>query len=233
MLPFYAFYKRRVCEGEGSGTMRLRYKPWAQEKLRAHGSFVIAHPEKMKGEWSKCFGDEKPIHLEIGTGKGQFIVEMAKQFPNINFIGIEKQDRVLVSALDKLLSEQHLANVKLVNANADHLFLYFEKGEIERIYLNFSDPWPKNRHEKRRLTYHKYLSYYEHILTQNGEIHFKTDNRKFFEYSLESFSTYGMKIKNISLHLHEDDVFNVMTEYEEKFSNKGNRIYRCEAFFSR
>ncbi len=212
--------------------MRLRYKPWAKDKLKSHPEYVIAEPESIKGEWSDVFGNDHPIHLEIGTGKGRFIVEIAKQFPDINFIGMEKQDRVLVTALDKLLAEPYLPNVKLINADAEHLIDYFAEGEIARIYLNFSDPWPKNRHEKRRLTYKKYLAYYQTILSQDGEIHFKTDNRKFFEYSLESFSLFGMKIKNISLHLHEDeDIFNIMTEYEEKFSDKGSRIYRCEAFF--
>lgn len=212
--------------------MRLRYKPWAQDKLKQHTEFVVLEPETLKGKWSQLFGNDHPIHLEIGTGKGRFIVEMAKHFPEINFIGMEKQDRVIVTALDKLLSEEHLPNVKLVNASADQLLDFFAEKEIDRIYLNFSDPWPKNRHEKRRLTYSKYLSYYQTILSQAGEIHFKTDNRKFFEYSLESFSMFGMKMKNISLHLHEDeDAFNIMTEYEEKFSEKGSRIYRCEAFF--
>lgn len=212
--------------------MRLRYKPWAQDKLKEHATIVIAEPETKKGKWASCFHNENPIHIEIGTGKGQFITEMAKQFPNINFIGLEKQDRVLVSALDKVFTEQHLTNVKLLNANADHLLSYFSNHEIERIYLNFSDPWPKNRHEKRRLTYREYLKLYEVILAKGGEVHFKTDNRKLFEYSLESFSTYGMLLKNISLDLHEDDDgTNIMTEYEEKFSRKGNRIYRCEATF--
>lgn len=212
--------------------MRLRYKPWAKDKLKSHPEYVILEPETFKGKWSNVFGNDRPIHLEIGTGKGRFIVEIAKQFPEINFIGLEKQDRVLVAALDKLLAEPHLPNVKLVNADAEYLLDYFVEGEIARIYLNFSDPWPKNRHEKRRLTHKKYLAYYQTILSQDGEVHFKTDNRKFFEYSLESFSLFGMKIKNISLHLHEDeDEFNIMTEYEEKFSEKGSRIYRCEAFF--
>jgi len=212
--------------------MRLRYKPWAKDKLKSHPEYVVLEPETLKGKWSDLFGNDHPIHLEIGTGKGRFIVEIAKRFPEINFIGFEKQDRVLVSALDKLLAEPQLKNVRLVNADAEYLLDYFAEGEVDRIYLNFSDPWPKNRHEKRRLTYKKYLAYYQTILSQDGDIHFKTDNRKFFEYSLESFSLFGMKIKNISLHLHEDeDVFNIMTEYEEKFSEKGNRIYRCEAFF--
>ncbi len=212
--------------------MRLRYKPWAQDKLRSHPEIVIAEPEMMKGRWSAVFPYENPIYLEIGTGKGKFITEIAKQHPEINFIGLEKQDRVLVSALDKALAEQPLENVKLVNADANQLLDYFAKQEIERIYLNFSDPWPKNRHEKRRLTHQKYLAMYEKILTEDGEIHFKTDNRKFFEYSLESFSAYGMRLQNISLHLHEDDDgTNIMTEYEEKFSSQGSRIYKCEAKF--
>lgn len=212
--------------------MRLRYKPWAQEMLAEHPTIVIADPEKIKGKWADCFGNHHPIHIEIGTGKGQFITKMAKRFPEINFIGIEKQDRVIVSALDKVLSDEHLTNVRLLNANANDLLNIFAKREVDRIYLNFSDPWPKNRHEKRRLTYQSYLAMYESILAEGGEVHFKTDNRRLFEYSLESFSTYGVSIKNISLNLHEDDDgTNVMTEYEEKFSSQGNRIYRCEVVF--
>jgi tRNA (guanine-N7-)-methyltransferase len=211
--------------------MRLRNKPWAKEKIQQYPQFVIPDPDEHKGKWREVFGNDKPIHLEIGTGKGQFIVGIAQLHPDINFIGIELQESVIVSALDKVI-EADLPNVKLLNVNANRLTDYFADGEIERIYLNFSDPWPKNRHEKRRLTYKTFLKAYEQILAEGGEIHMKTDNQGLFEYSLVSFSQYGLILKNVNLDLHNSDFQeNVMTEYEEKFSKKGNRIYRCEVQF--
>ncbi|KHD85931.1 tRNA (guanosine(46)-N7)-methyltransferase TrmB [Heyndrickxia ginsengihumi] len=208
--------------------MRLRNKPWAKEKLMQNPKIVIQEPEHFRGRWSEAFAKKQPLHIEIGTGKGRFITGMAKQNPHINYIGIEKQESAIVSALDKILEEQ-LDNVKLLNVDASRLVEYFQKNDIERVYLNFSDPWPKNRHEKRRLTYKSFLRMYESVLVDGGEIHFKTDNQGLFEYSLKSFSEYGLLLKDISLDLHNSGMEdNVMTEYEEKFSAKGQRIYRCE-----
>lgn len=193
--------------------------------------YVIQNPEEHRGKWKELFEKEAPLHIEIGTGKGRFITEMAKAHPDTNFIGIELSDNVLVSALDRLI-EAEVPNLKLLNVNAKNLPQYFEEGEVDRIYLNFSDPWPKTRHEKRRLTYKDFLALYESILKPNGEIHFKTDNQGLFEYSLVSFSHYGLLLNYVSLDLHNSGMEgNIMTEYEEKFSNKGNRIYRCEAQF--
>lgn len=212
--------------------MRLRRKPWAKDMLKDHPEYVIPEPERYKGKWNEVFGNDNPIHLEVGTGKGKFITEMAKLHPHINFIGVELYDSVIVSALKKLL-ETELPNVKLLQVNAKDLRNFFAKGEVSRIYLNFSDPWPKKRHEKRRLTHKNFLEIYEDILIDKGEIHLKTDNQAFFEYSLLSFSAYGLLLKDISLDLHNSDFEgNIMTEYEEKFSEKGNRIYRCEVQFS-
>ncbi|MED4271496.1 tRNA (guanosine(46)-N7)-methyltransferase TrmB [Geobacillus stearothermophilus] len=209
--------------------MRLRNKPWAKDKIAAYPHYVIPDPEARRGRWRELFGNERPIHIEIGTGKGKFITEMAKLHPDLNFIGIELYPSVLVSALDKLI-ENELPNVRLLNANAKDLGTFFADGEVSRIYLNFSDPWPKKRHEKRRLTYRDFLALYERILTEDGDIHLKTDNQSFFEYSLVSLSQYGFVLAAVQLDLHRSDVEgNVMTEYEEKFSAKGNRIYRCEA----
>ncbi|WJQ06570.1 tRNA (guanosine(46)-N7)-methyltransferase TrmB [Geobacillus stearothermophilus] len=209
--------------------MRLRNKPWAKDKIAAYPHYVIPDPEARRGRWRELFGNERPIHIEIGTGKGKFITEMAKLHPDINFIGIELYPSVLVSALDKLI-ESELPNVRLLNANAKDVGAFFADGEVSRIYLNFSDPWPKKRHEKRRLTYRDFLALYERILTEDGDIHLKTDNQSFFEYSLVSLSQYGFVLAAVQLDLHRSDVEgNVMTEYEEKFSAKGNRIYRCEA----
>jgi tRNA (guanine-N7-)-methyltransferase len=211
--------------------MRLRNKPWAKDKLQQYSNYVIQEPESFRGNWGEPFGKSQPLHIEIGTGKGQFITGMAKANPDINYIGIELQESVIVSALDRLI-EAELPNVKLMNVNGAELAKYFESGDVSRVYLNFSDPWPKPRHEKRRLTFKSFLEVYESILVKNGEIHFKTDNQGLFEYSLVSFSHYGMLLKYVSLDLHNSDFEgNIMTEYEEKFSSRGSRIYRCEVQF--
>lgn len=211
--------------------MRLRNKPWAKDKLQQYSNYVIHEPEQFRGKWGEAFEKNQPLHIEIGTGKGQFITGMAKANPEINYIGIELQESVIVSALDRLI-EAELPNCKLMNVNGAELAKYFASGDVSRVYLNFSDPWPKTRHEKRRLTFKSFLEVYESILVNNGEIHFKTDNQGLFEYSLVSFSHYGMLLKYVSLDLHNSDYErNIMTEYEEKFSSRGSRIYRCEVQF--
>ncbi|UII55238.1 tRNA (guanosine(46)-N7)-methyltransferase TrmB [Cytobacillus spongiae] len=208
--------------------MRLRNKPWAKEKLEQNPQYVIASPEQYKGKWNELFGNEHPLHIEIGTGKGQFVTGMANANPHINYIGIELYESVIVSALDKCI-ETDVPNVKLMNVNAKDLLEYFAKGDVSRVYLNFSDPWPKTRHAKRRLTYKSFLKIYEDVLVDQGEIHFKTDNQGLFESSLMSFSEYGLLLTFVSLDLHSSDFEgNIMTEYEEKFSAKGSRIYRSE-----
>jgi tRNA (guanine-N7-)-methyltransferase len=208
--------------------MRQRNKPWAKDKMSEYPQYVIANPELHKGNWSEVFEKDQPLHIEIGTGKGRFITGMAAANPHINYIGIELMESVIVSALEKLI-EVELPNVKLLNVNASDLENFFAKGDCDRVYLNFSDPWPKTRHEKRRLTYDSFLRIYENILVDEGEIHFKTDNQGLFEYSLTSFSKYGVLLTFVSLDLHQSDFAgNIMTEYEEKFSSKGNRIYRSE-----
>lgn len=211
--------------------MRVRNRPGAAEMLAAHPDLVISEPTKWKGKWHELFGNDQPIHIEIGMGKGQFITEMAKAHPEINYIGVEMQVSVVSIALDKLL-EEPLPNLKLLHVDGSALTEYFSDSEVDQIYLNFSDPWPKKRHEKRRLTYKTFLAVDEQILRPEGEIHFKTDNQGLFEYSLASFSQYGMVIKQVWLDLHQSDFEgNIMTEYEEKFSSRGQRIYRVEAQF--
>jgi tRNA (guanine-N7-)-methyltransferase len=208
--------------------MRLRNKPWASEKIEQHPQYIVPSPENFKGKWHEAFAKNQALHIEIGTGKGRFITEMAKAHPDINYIGIEIYESIIVAALDRLI-EADLPNLKLLNVNATDLKNFFEKNDVDRVYLNFSDPWPKVRHVKRRLTYKDFLKIYEDILVDGGEIHFKTDNQGLFEYSLMSFSEYGLLLKFLSLDLHQSNYEgNIMTEYEEKFSNKGNRIYRCE-----
>ncbi|EGP5092300.1 tRNA (guanosine(46)-N7)-methyltransferase TrmB [Enterococcus faecium] len=211
--------------------MRVRNRPGAAEMLAAHPNFVISDPTLWKGKWNELFGNDHPIHIEIGMGKGQFITGMAKAHPEINYIGVEMQVSVVSIALDKLI-EQPLPNLKLLHVDGSALTEYFADSEVDQIYLNFSDPWPKKRHEKRRLTYKTFLAVDEQILRPNGEIHFKTDNQGLFEYSLTSFSQYGMILKQVWLDLHQSQFEgNIMTEYEEKFSSKGQRIYRVEARF--
>ncbi|HFC9121457.1 TPA: tRNA (guanosine(46)-N7)-methyltransferase TrmB [Enterococcus faecium] len=211
--------------------MRVRNRPGAAEMLAAHPNFVISDPTLWKGKWNELFGNDHPIHIEIGMGKGQFITGMAKAHPKINYIGVEMQVSVVSIALDKLI-EQPLPNLKLLHVDGSALTEYFADSEVDQIYLNFSDPWPKKRHEKRRLTYKTFLAVDEQILRPNGEIHFKTDNQGLFEYSLASFSQYGMILKQVWLDLHQSQFEgNIMTEYEEKFSSKGQRIYRVEAQF--
>ncbi|MBD7984347.1 tRNA (guanosine(46)-N7)-methyltransferase TrmB [Sporosarcina sp. Sa2YVA2] len=213
--------------------MRLRHKPWAKDFMVEHPDVVIFEDEKVK-DWKEIFGNENPIHVEVGTGKGQFVIGMAKANPDVNYIGIEHFDSVIVSALEKVIEAEKPSNLRLIRGNGANIEDLFTKGELDRLFLNFSDPWPKTRHAKRRLTHAAFLSRYENVLKKDGEIHFKTDNRKLFEYSLVSMSEYGMILKDVSLDLHaqmpED---NIMTEYEEKFSAKGQPIYRLESYFKR
>ena len=216
--------------------MRLRNIPGADEVIR-NCDWVIKEPADKKGKWNTVFGNENPIHIEVGMGKGQFITEMAKRNPQINYIGIERYTSVLLRAVQKreqLPTEEALPNLLYLCIDASELPEIFAKDEVAKIYLNFSDPWPKKRHEKRRLTYKTFLDTYRQILPEQGEIHFKTDNRGLFEYSLVSLANYGMELKKVWLDLHQDEEFapqNVMTEYEQKFSQKGQVIYRLEAKF--
>jgi tRNA (guanine-N7-)-methyltransferase len=210
----------------------MRNKPWAREFIQQHPEVVIPNPEDYKGKWSEIFGNNHPLHIEVGSGKGQFIVGMAQANPDINYIGIELYDKVIVKALEKALEAGSPPNLRLLKVNAEELEKFFQKNDVHRIYLNFSDPWPKKRHAKRRLTHEKFLSIYESILVDEGEIHFKTDNRGLFEFSLVSMSQYGMVLKDVSLDLHANEPEdNIRTEYEEKFSSLGQPIYRLESKF--
>lgn len=198
--------------------MRLRKVKNALEKLRQNKTYFIDNPQEHIKEWEKVFGNSYPIHMEIGCGKGKFIYEMAKNNPNINYIAIEKYDSVLLRVLEKIENET-IPNLKLVVLDASNLKNYFSSAEISRIYINFSDPWPKSAHQKRRLTYKSFLESYAYILKSEGEIFQKTDNRKLFEFSLQSFSEQGWILSNISLDLHKDALEdNIMTEFEEKWS---------------
>lgn len=208
--------------------MRLRHVKNAFEDLANDTKYFVLNPKDYHGKWAlEVFKNNNPIHIEIGCGKGQFMMGLAKHFPDINFIAIEKYDSVLVRCLEKV-SQDDIPNLKLVLLDALMLKEVFDKGEVEEIYLNFSDPWPKTRHAKRRLTSYIYLDIYRNILASDGAIIQKTDNRSLFESSLESLSQNDWYLTNISLDLHKIDLFNITTEYEDKWSPKGP-IYRLEA----
>lgn len=206
--------------------MRLKNVKGAKEKIEAC-EYVIYEPMEYKGNYNRIFKNDNPIRIEIGMGKGQFVIENAKRFPDINFIGIEKYDSVLVRAIEKL-EEPHLPNLKLIKADAQYIDTFFSR-EIDLIYLNFSDPWPKIRHANRRLTSHIFLEKYAQIFIGDPHIVMKTDNRHLFEFSIKSLMDYGYRIENISLNLYNDNVSdNIQTEYEEKFQSKGYNIYKIE-----
>ncbi len=204
--------------------MRLRNVKGAKNIIEK-SKLVVDDYQNYQGQYKKIFNNNNPIHLEIGTGKGKFIINMAKKYPNINFIGIEKYDSVLVRALEK---EDYIENLRFIRMDATYIDDIF-KNEIDTIYLNFSDPWPKERHKHRRLTDSVFLKKYDKLFKDKKHIIMKTDNRKLFEYSIIEFTNYGYKIKEISLNLYDDDITeNVATEYEEKFHNKGFPIYKIE-----
>lgn len=211
--------------------MRVRKKPWADDFINDHQEFIVLEPQQLQGKWQERFAKDQPLAVEIGTGKGQFITEMAKKYPNINFIGIELQTSVIAVALRKLV-ENPLPNVQLVLTDGADVNEIFATGEVDRIYLNFSDPWPKKRHAKRRLTSPQFLKGYQIVLNPTGDIEFKTDNRGLFEYSLGSFNNYGLVFDDVYLDLHRSEANedNVETEYEQKFSAKGP-IYKLVAHF--
>ncbi|AEV95411.1 tRNA (guanosine(46)-N7)-methyltransferase TrmB [Pediococcus claussenii] len=212
--------------------MRVRNKPWAIELIPEHPELIVEHGQDLKGKWQTRFARKQPIFIEVGMGKGQFVINMAKKYPDYNFIGIEIQKTVVGIALKNAL-EFTLPNLQLLYADGADLTDYFDDGEISKVFLNFSDPWPKTRHEKRRLTFKSFLKVYKQILIDNGIIEFKTDNQGLFEYSLVSLNNYGMEFDNVWLDLHKSDenVENVETEYEHRFSVKGQPIYKLKAHF--
>ena len=207
--------------------MRLRNVTGSREVI-AESRFVVPEEtlKEMPGKWHDLFGNQNPIFVEIGMGKGKFIHTMAKAHPEVNFIGIEKYSTVLLRAVQKMEMEE-LPNLKFLRMDAEEIAEVFGKGEVARIYLNFSDPWPKDRHAKRRLPSREFLARYDHILAKEGQIEFKTDNRALFDFAVEELEPAGWQARVLTYDLHADETLmegNVMTEYEEKFSSMGNPI---------
>ena len=207
--------------------MRLKNVPGARDVI-AESSLVVHEPEKQKGNWQQVFGNDHPVHIEIGMGKGRFICEMAKTHPDINYIGIEKYSSVLLRAIQKM-EEEPLPNLLFIRMDAESIDEVFAGDEVDRIYLNFSDPWPKDRHAKRRLPSKEFLARYDRFLKKDGVLEFKTDNRRLFDFAVEELPQAGWKLVKITYDLHHDEEMmqgNVMTEYEQKFSSMGNPIYK-------
>lgn len=210
--------------------MRMRRKKHRDERFNNCVEYVITDFNNFE-KLSDIFENDNKIHMEIGCGKGKFISELSTLNPDINYIAVEKCMDVLIMAMEKI-KEQNIPNVRFVLGDADLFKSLPFHNEIERIYVNFCDPWKKSGQQKRRLTHRNYLDLYKQLLIENGELHFKTDNRKLFEFSLNSFADYNLKMKNITLDLHNSRFEgNIMTEYETNFSSQGMPIYRCECVF--
>lgn len=210
--------------------MRLRNVKGARDVM-LNSIHVFADPDNMAGTWHGIFGNDNPVHIEIGMGKGRFITTLAAMNPDINYVGIEKYSSVLIRAVEKQ-DELGLPNIKFIRMDAELITNIFGEGEVDKIYLNFSDPWPKDRHAKRRLTSKEFFGRYDIILKKDGEVHFKTDNRVLFDWSLEEVVNAGWKVKAYTFDLHNSDMNegNVMTEYETRFSEMGTPINKLIAF---
>lgn len=211
--------------------MRLRKVKGAAEAIET-SRFVIHTPQDYRGQWHTLFGNSHPIHLEIGMGKGRFLTTLAMQNPDINYIGMERYDSVLYRALEKRAELPELPNLLYLCEDAAEVAAMFAPGEIDRIYLNFSDPWPKDRHAKRRLTSKEFFARYDAVLAGDGAVMFKTDNRLLFDFSVEQIPAAGWQLRDVTYDLHHSPYAegNVMTEYEAKFSSLGNPIFRLVAF---
>lgn len=209
--------------------MRLRHIPGSEEQI-AESPYVIQNPTEKRSGWATVFGNKNPIHVEVGMGKGKFLMELAQRNPDINYVGVERYSTVLLKAIQKQEVLQ-LPNLCFLREDAQTLSDVFEQGEVEKIYLNFSDPWPKDRHAKRRLTSPRFMAVYDKILKQDGNVEFKTDNRELFEYSLQAISEAGWTVDwhTFDLHHSEYSTDNVMTEYEAKFSAQGKPICKLAA----
>ena len=207
--------------------MRMRKRNNLEPRMEACTSVWIQDPETHRGSWRALMPSASALHLEIGCGKGKFTVEMAALHPDVLFLAVERVREALVLAMEKALA-MGLKNVYFLSVDAAELEQLFAPGEVDRIYLNFCDPWPRSKNAKRRLTYHTFLAKYRAVVKPGGELHFKTDNEKLFAWSLEEFAQYGYPVKNVTDDLHKDGIVGVMTGYEEKFHALGTPIHRCE-----
>ena len=208
--------------------MRLRKIKNIEEKIKNYSDIIIFDAVSKKGKWNSQFKNENPIYLEIGMGKGKFLLEHARLNPNINYIGCELSDSVIYKAAEKAekaKQEENITNLLMINNDACMLNDIFSSGEVSKVYLNFSDPWPKSRHAKRRLTADTFLNVYKNLLGVDGIIEMKTDNRKLFEFSLMKFNEFGWIFEELSLDLHSDKEDIITTEYEDRFVNLGQQIY--------
>ena len=212
--------------------MRVKKKKHGAERLEACGKIVIKDLRAEGNTSQQLFGNDNPIRIEIGCGKGDFIVDTAAKEPDVNFLALEKVSDVLMLAAEKV-KKSELSNIRVCCVDAKELAEIFPEGSIDRIYLNFSDPWPKSRHEKRRLTYRTFLEIYKKILKPDGAVYFKTDNRGLFDFSLEEFKEFGMRLEKLTFDLHNSEYMegNVMTEYERRFSGMGVSINRVQGYF--
>lgn len=207
--------------------MRLRNVTGSREVI-AESKYVIHEPKEQKGQWKQVFHNDNPVRIEIGMGKGRFMMDMAAANPDINFVGIERYSTVLLRAVQKM-QENELSNLVFICMDAEEIEEVFAPEEVDRIYLNFSDPWPKDRHAKRRLPSKEYLARYDKILKKDGVLEFKTDNRPLFDFAIEQLELAGWRALEITYDLHHDEKMmqgNIMTEYEEKFSSIGNPIHK-------
>lgn len=205
--------------------MRLRNITGSRERI-AQSGFVVQEPHKWRGRWHELFKNENPIRIEIGMGKGKFLHTLAAENPDVNYIGIEKYSSVLLRAIQKM-EEAELPNLRFIRMDAEELTDIFGEGEVDRIYLNFSDPWPKDRHAKRRLPSRQFLMRYDKVLKPEGRLEFKTDNRALFDFAMEELPQAGWKAEAVTYDLHHEKellIGNIMTEYEERFSAMGNPI---------
>ena len=211
--------------------MRMRKKPNLQPRMEACEAWLVREPEAMKGNWRSLKPDAKELRVEVGCGKGKFTVETAASEPDILLIAMEVCPDAMVMGMERA-KEMGLSNVFFIDADVARIEEFFVPDEIDLLYINFCDPWPKSKQAKRRLTYHTFLEKYRRLIREGGQIHFKTDNEKLFSWSLEEFAAYGYDVRNVTDDLHKDGPVGIMTGYEEKFYALGTPIHRCEIVIS-
>lgn len=210
--------------------MRMRKRNNLVPRMEACSAIWLRDAEKLRGNWRSLMPNAKEIRLEIGCGKGKFTVETAAAEPDVLILAVERVQEAMLLGMERALA-MGLKNVYFLSIDAAALEDYFAEGEVDLIYLNFCDPWPRKKNAKRRLTYHTFLDKYRKVLKKGGEIHFKTDNAPLFEWSLEEFAAHGWEVHHLTRDLHANGPVGIMTGYEEKFYQLGTPINRCELVF--